>query len=298
LEFPNEVGGENDKKDVGAGQRNEPHLKDPIKGIPEGYNLVGISAAKTNDPYKLLQETNDCVVIQAPSLVEILCGCVMEKRFDVYIRTGGQTIRLFRCKEESGFCMRQCCPRVLRGFVLQIKFVGNNIGELDDDYASPVGVLTKPFSCASLCCPGLMHPMVVTWNGGKVAEELGKVELPKCCCGLQIGPCCSCCTCFLNVFNKQGNLHFVLTMSICQAAFCITCGKCCYDAVVNIFRAANQNDPVGTIVRMGKCSSCLTNTDNYTLTFPKDATPEEKFMLLAANLQFDYFYFNTSCGGC
>lgn len=47
---------------------------------------------------------------QEINILEMITGCEQKNRYDIYVRyEGGATKRIFRCKEESDFCMRLCC---------------------------------------------------------------------------------------------------------------------------------------------------------------------------------------------
>ena len=57
--------------------------------------------------------------------------------------------KLFKCKEYSGCCMRNCCPASSRGFNMVIKHIANTTN-LDENFSSPFVYVKKPFKCLLL----------------------------------------------------------------------------------------------------------------------------------------------------
>jgi hypothetical protein len=62
-----------------------------------------------NDPLVELANAGSAIIKQKIELLEILTGCETANRYHVYIKTtNGEMTYLFKCKEESGCCERQC----------------------------------------------------------------------------------------------------------------------------------------------------------------------------------------------
>ncbi len=62
------------------------------------------------DPYQILQNTNSAFVQQELELGELLTGCETPNKYHVYVKTNNnQNIYLFKCKEQSNWCDRNCC---------------------------------------------------------------------------------------------------------------------------------------------------------------------------------------------
>lgn len=243
-----------------------------------------IYPTKSNDPLQILKDTPTCFIVQNPDLVDFFCGCG-KVRYDVFVSINGVTHRIFRCKEESTCLSKVCCTRYARSFILPFKFVGSDIGELADvDNLPPYACINKPFSCMAVCLPSCMPPATVTLNKSNNSNQIGSVDFIK-CCGC-IGKCCSC-SLWVEIFSQNGKI-FTIEMSTCQLSVCCPCGMSCYDTMFHIYREPNLDTPVGTVKRPRKCISCITGLDNFHIGFPKDATPEEKFLLISGILHFDY----------
>jgi hypothetical protein len=103
------------------------------------------------DPFTILSETDSVVIKQEINIFEILTGCEVKNRYDVYVTYNGMTIRLFRCKEQSGWCMRNCCHPSCRSFIMSIKYVGNLTGNIVDDFSAPIAIINRPYACTCCC---------------------------------------------------------------------------------------------------------------------------------------------------
>ena len=68
---------------------------------PLGYTL---------NPIIALESATTAIVQQEIELMEVLTGCETQNRYHVYITTNtGQNVYLFKCKEQSTWCERNCC---------------------------------------------------------------------------------------------------------------------------------------------------------------------------------------------
>jgi hypothetical protein len=72
------------------------------------------------------------------------------------------------------------------------------------------------------------------------------------------------------------------------------CGKLS-EVWFNIYNDPGRTEIVGNIVKkVAKFSEMITNADSYLITFPGDATPAYKLLLISAALMIDYQYFENS----
>lgn len=62
-----------------------------------------------SDPMTELSLATSAVIKQQIEFLEVLTGCETKNRYHVYIKTQtGEMIYLFKCKEESTWCQRNC----------------------------------------------------------------------------------------------------------------------------------------------------------------------------------------------
>jgi len=250
-----------------------------------GYQTVpssfyGIQYVYVADPMTELASSTGVLIKQKPQFMEQFTGCESPNRYFVFSQSpqGGMKL-LFKCKEFSGCCMRNCCPAGQREFNMAIKHVASNSVLSSDDFSLPFVNVNKPFKCTCLC---LDRPkMQVNFANN---QPLGSIKEPFTCCDPQI-----------NTFDNTGIMKYVIRADCCQCGLLCRnnfCGKLS-SAVFNIYNANNLNSPCGTIIKKGSTSfaELVTSADSYQVNFPQDASPQDKMILIVAGLMIDYQFF-------
>ena len=268
------------------GQPGQPmYPPQPLGPPPEGsiyYHGQAIMIVK--DPLEELAQTQVAMVVQEIELFEMMTGCETPNRYHVFLKEqNGAQKYLFKCKEESTWCQRNCCPPESHEFRMKVKHVISQ-GMFNDDFTKPYLEFYRPFKC-TCCC--LARPSM----SGRYVEsnvELGKVVEPYTCCDPLI-----------NVYNKDGIVRYKISTDCCQCGYCCRnsiCGKLS-EITFNIYNG-NQSATgrgVGSIRRVVRGAiNLFSDADTYEVTFPVDASPEEKLMLIGATLMLDYQYFESN----
>ena len=253
-----------------AGQR-------PI--VVQGQNVVlpqfvGIQyALMQNDPLTELETCTGVMIRQQPEFFELFTGCETQNRYHVFGISPQGYKYMFKCRERSDFCMRNCCPSEMREFNMEISQILLN-GQIKI-FANAF----KPFKC-SCCC---FNRPVIHLNVGD--QPVGKIVHLFSCLDPEF-----------QVFEGNGNLKYFVSADCCQCGILCSkniCGKCS-QAVFNIFEAGT-NSIVATITKMpaSSYSEYVTDADTYKITFPSGSTAYEKLLLIALGLMIDYQYFET-----
>ena len=64
------------------------------------------------------------------------------------------------------------------------------------------------------------------------------------------------------------------------------------EVIFNIYTFSDRNCHCGAIIKKSATASELvTSADSYQVNFPRDATPEEKMLLIVMGLMIDYQFF-------
>lgn len=64
------------------------------------------------------------IIEQQIELLEMITGCETKNRYHVFLQNPyGQKKFLFKCKEESGCCERNCCPSDARPFLMKVNHI-------------------------------------------------------------------------------------------------------------------------------------------------------------------------------
>lgn len=236
--------------------------------------------------WKHLEEASMAEIVQKPDYLEAITGLEFANVYKVYVKkTGDQykKVKIFKCKESSGFCTRNCLPPECRPFKMKIKYeVDEKESKNFDDHCA---TLVRDFKCTCLC---FNRPTLdVFWNEPR-ETHLGKIISPFSICGID-----------MQVYGTEGELKYVISGSCCQCGLLCpkTCCGTCSDVMIPIFKAGdssrNINDKVGMIRKFMKnfVAEVITDADNFEITFPNDATVVDKFNLISAVLMIDYQYF-------
>ena len=233
------------------------------------------------DPMAELKVATEALIHQKPQFEEQFLGCQFPNRYYVFINSPkfiGKKM-LFKCKEQSECCQRNCCPAGAREFLMAIKHVEPN-KETDDNFTKANISAYKPFKCT--CCCLERPEMNVIVNGNLV----GTVEQPFYCCDP-----------IFTIKDKFGKLKYFIWADCCQCGYCCgnnICGKLS-ETWFNIYYDQRKSEVVGKIVKkVAKLSEMITNADSYLITFPPYATPADKLLLITAALMIDYQYFENS----
>jgi hypothetical protein len=108
---PNMQGGYNPNMQGGMGPAYGQGMPmNPNMNMQGGFVYRGMNMGFEMDPMAALAQASAAIIKQQVELLEILTGCETANRYHVYVRTlNGNFVYLFKCKEESDWCMRNCC---------------------------------------------------------------------------------------------------------------------------------------------------------------------------------------------
>jgi hypothetical protein len=108
---------------------------------------------------------------------------------------------------------------------------------------------------------------------------------------------CSCCDPVFNVFGFTGEKRWVITAQCCQCGIVCRngCGKCS-DVLFTIHKPGktemNPQNAEGSIKKkFSGFQELISDADNFELTFPEQASPEDKFLLIGAVIMIDFRFY-------
>ena len=233
------------------------------------------------DPLTVLSQAKSAVIKQQIELLEIFTGCETNNRYHVYITTNsGEFVYLFKCKEESSWCDKNCCSSESRPFSMKMRHVNNQADYFAEDYSNYFAIAERPFKCT--CCY-FERPELTTRNNN---AYFGKVTEPF-----------SCCDPIFHVKDANNEVKWKITAECCQCGLlCRTRCGVCSEALFPIHSGnKTELDPKNCEGHIKKLSAgiqeLVSDADNFELVFPVNATPEEKLTLISAVLLIDYRFF-------
>ena len=216
------------------------------------------------NPLELLADVPQAFIYQDLSIIESLGFCDVPNQYNVAVITkANQKLMLFKCIENSGWCMRNFCPAHQAGFNMDINTF---------DTMTKFAELDKPFACACCCC--CRPELTAKYTNGKA---LGRVLEP-----------CTVCKPLYNVYDANDELKYLIEFSCCN------CSCCDYEA--KIYSAKDQNQAIGTIIKKASLKDFFLACTTFEINFPSTATPDDKMLIISNTLLIDYRMFEKKSG--
>ena len=277
--YPQAPGGYGSNPYQAQGYANQPM---PPTAMPP-VHFAGITYTYVLDPMQELALSPSVLIRQQPQFFEQISGCESPNRYFVFSQSPQTGFKmLFKCKEQSECCQRNCCSASMREFVMDIKHIAN-AGALNENFQNSFVHVNKPFKC-TCCC--LERPEMIA-NYSANGELVGKVKQPF-----------SCCDPIFTIYDNAGTMRYFIYADCCQCGLCCS-GPCAKmsEVAFNIYRDANMGQPIGSIVKkIANFSELITSADSYQVNFPADARPNEKLLLIITGLMIDYQFFEERAG--
>ena len=262
------------------GNQQPMYQQQPVPMYNQGMPMMMPVIQFVQDPMALLATAKKASVKQKFEFMEVVTGCESPNQYYVSCEDQeGNKRYLFKAKENSSWCCRNCCDGASREFDLDMKRV--EYTSLGQEKKVNFAKFSRPFKCTCCCCnrPEMTGKLLdsPTPNLGKVAEQ------------------CTVCDPMIQIFNKSNVQAYTITCDCCQ------CGYCCRNSLLGrcsevnfeIFSGASTDGkPAGKIFKKVKgVQSAVGDADFYTITFPPEANPEDKVMLIGATIMIDYLYY-------
>lgn len=270
------------------------------------------------DPFRELAMTSEVVVERKVELLEMIQGCESTSRYNVYLFDKDRNKKfLFKCKDDSSCCRRNCVPASNRSFKLRMFHVKDSNRRVN--YYKSIASFERPHGCSCCCAcrPGMtayyrdeveelknlkikkkkQYQVDEDGNGkarSGTKKVIGKVKEVNGCKPVWL------------VYSETDEMRWKIIGNCCQCGFC--CRNCpfgkCYEVDLWIYDANAEpktSKPVGNVHKVFKgLNELVTDNDAYILTFPQKATPIERMMLVGVVMMVNVRYFEEnvfcSCG--
>lgn len=259
----------------------QPGAKYVVPPVSHGQVHVDVPAQKGG--YQKLQELEGVFIKQKLEVLEVVTGCETENKYYVYaLGKGGDKKgrKLYKCKEKSSWCARQCMSGDCRPFKMEIQYASR--GE-DDDYV-PFLRLERACKCTCLCFDRPEVMVYLVEDGKK--EYLGKIKDPWNWCDIEF-----------NIYDKNDNEKYKIEGNCCQLGFwCQWPCESCQTIDFEVKSPSGEN--VSSLQKKSKgcCTEMISDADNFALNFPKNATLVDKALLISAVLFVDFRHFEEKPG--
>ena len=121
-----------------------------VAAVPAPY-FGGLQYVYVADPMTELALSTGVLIRQEAQFFEQITGCESPNRYYVFSQSPQAGMKLlFKCKEYSECCMRNCCPANNREFNMAIKHIAT-AANLDENFSAPYLDVRKPCKCTCFC---------------------------------------------------------------------------------------------------------------------------------------------------
>lgn len=225
-------------------------------------------------------------VKQQFDLLEALTGCETANRYYVYELNnagGAKKKKIFKCKEKSGCCARNCLAPDCRPFDMEIKKVAK-----DDDYHTDEVVIQMERKCQCTCYCFNRPEMKVYLTQGGQKTYVGRVVDNYDFCNFSY-----------NVYDQHDKVAYFIKASCCQLGFHCKCPyEACEKITFDLWRGDKEKEeaPIMKLGKKGCLKNLISDADNFRVPFPSGISWEDKTLLLASVLMIDFMMFEEKGG--
>jgi hypothetical protein len=240
------------------------------------------------DPYALFSGAEQVYIDQYYKISDlfVICPLYFNYRISLEYRVSGEkdeeskyeAYHLFTTKEITPICSHNFLSNQSRQIDINIF---NYIVEPKDKEMQKFITIRKPcrcaFSCFCACCTRPIFEVVTP------IEKLGKI--------IEIRTLCDP---VLHVLDANDEIIYILSTKCCQYGYCLRdsfcdnrkCARC-------IFLIADKdNNCVGKILKDHRSGKRIQpDYDQMVITYPPEASCQEKILLMCASLAIEYLYF-------
>lgn len=219
-------------------------------------------------------------------ILEAMTGCETANKYYVHeLNNSGEAKKkkIFKCKEKSGWCARNCMAPDCKPFNMEVKKCAK-----DEDFDTDETVILMERECQCTCYCFNRPEMKIYLTQGGQKNYLGKVVDNYDFCNYSY-----------SVYDTNDKIVFFIKASCCQCGFHCKCPcEACEKIQFDLWRGDKEKEeaPIMKIGKKGCLKNLISDADNFSVPFPLNATWQEKTLLLGAVLMIDFMQFEEKGG--
>lgn len=259
----------------------------PPQGYPQPVIIMQNQGGVHLDHKSKIMNIDGLFIKQKMDLAEVLTGCEFQNTYNIFKKKEGKEKKkgkkIWKAKEKSTYCQRNCVPQGCRAFDLKIK----NVNRVDEEADTETCLkLKRPCTCTCLCCNRPFITVNYVENDNDI--YIGKIRDPYDFCNR-----------FFIIYDKDDKEIYKLE------AYCCQCGLVCKgypcepcERVEFLLTDLRTKEQLSPLIKKNKdcLKAMLSDADNFALEFPKNSNWEERSLLMAATLFIDYMMFEEKGG--
>lgn len=229
---------------------------------------------------KKLDAANAVFIKQKFDFMEMLTGCDMNNKYDVFRMENGKPVGapLFRWTESSSCFQRNCMSADCRQMDMKV----TNLHHINQNLNQEVMSILRPCKMTIACFN--RQEIQVQWVEGGERKFIGKIVDPWDCCNFSF-----------RIQDEKAQEMYTVVASCCQLAFhCkqFPCEAC--QTVKFTIHEPGHDAEIGSMVKVGN-GCCVNSLDlgynNFKIEFPKGANWKQKALLINCAVFIDYMMF-------
>ena len=245
-----------------------------------------------NACFEELDGIDQVVIMQDADCLDWCFSRCTSNRYNVVFYTGQEAkeTKLYELKETSD-CMQRCCCFKCHAFKMEI----TNVTSERNNKKSVIMEGDKGCNLGIMCnCWGCGKPEFKVQVKSPQQLVLGKAVLNYSSCF------CACCSSSIDVIGNSDQVKYKLKGNCCCPVGCYydnlvtRCCSCSYKVIPGKEKGEKEEEKeekeTGVVTKKccNSCITCCTKATNYNIAFPKDASPEDKMLIIIGSILLDY----------
>ena len=238
----------------------------------------------SQDPIISLQNSQSAQIVERVNGCKLLCDFTTPNEYNIFINENNNKKFLFGCYELSPCGIRLICPKSKRCFMMDVKHY-KKYSELDNKInIQNFFELEKPFKCP---CSKFCRPILEIYFN---SNQYGYITEPN----------TFCCDPVFEIYNNKNELKYKFYNECCQKGFIFSTCKLgqYYEVDIPIYKGDEKeflDNNVGIVQKIvdKNCAGLIANISVFDINFPKEATVEDKLLLLMGVILMDYRYYGS-----
>lgn len=254
---------------------NHPIIQQNLNINSKIIPFIDLNYELTNNPLSEIENSAEIIIRQEIDHFEFISGFERNISYHIFGVTSQGYKYLFKCIENTECLMRWLCPTAVRKLEMNIMNISSNENNND---TKPFANLLKPYKCPFFY---LSRPEIYL-TLKETNENIGKIRESFAFCDS-----------IYEIYDDKDNIKYLVNAKFCQCGLLCAnsiCGKI-GEATFNIINPETKEE-IGNINKKSPFKSeADADKESYKIIFPKNASINDKLLIIALGLMIDYQYF-------
>ena len=231
-----------------------------------------------------LEKCKEAEIIEKINGCRICCDCSSENEYNIFVKENGIKKFLLSCREQCNSTNKFFCAKPRREIHMYVNHFKSFSETTTKSDKSNFLYLWKPYKCPFF---NYNRPLLEIYLKGK---KYGEIREPH----------TFCCDPVFEIYNNKNELKYKFYNNCCQKGFIFSScklGQYC-EVYIPIYKGNEKeflDNNVGIVQKIvdKNCAGLIANISVFDINFPKEATVEDKLLLLIGVILMDYRYYGS-----